>query len=78
MIARSPVWRMGGRASVLAALGLLGTFGGGRRRDAVRERAVLDPRGGVADHEVALGVGQVLSSRPGDVTGPHGTVDPDL
>jgi hypothetical protein len=70
---------MRGRTSALAALGLIGPISDGRRRrDAVGERAAFGPHGGVADHEVALGVGQVLSSRPGDVTGPHGTVDPDL
>ncbi len=70
---------MRGRAGILAAFGLLGPIRGGwRRRDAVGERAAFGPHGGVADHEVALGVGQILRCRPGDVAGPHGPVDPDF
>jgi hypothetical protein len=69
---------MGGRTSILAALGVLGPISDERWRDAVGERAAFSPHGGVADHEVALCLGEVFSSGTGDVTGPHGTVDPDL
>jgi hypothetical protein len=70
---------MRGRTSALSALRLLGPISDGRRRrDAVGERAAFGPHGGVADHEVALGVGQILRGGPSDVAGPHGTVDPDF
>ena len=80
LIARPPVRGMRGRASALAALRARSARSADRRRrrDAVGERAAFDPRGGVADHEVALGVGQVLGGGTGDVTGPHRAVDPDL
>lgn len=79
MIAGPPVRRMRGRARALAPVGQLGTIcHRGCRSDAVGERAVLDPRGGMAQHEVAFGVGQVLGSGAGDIAGAHGPVDADL
>jgi DNA-formamidopyrimidine glycosylase len=44
----------------------------------MRQRAIVDPCRGVTDHQVALGIGQIRSGWPGDVTGSHRPVDTDF